>query len=283
MVSQQLVDQWRKRLADWQRQLDDGRPRPWLARAYVHILSYLLAQYGRSSEGDEPFVGYLDDSREAAEPPRARCAMTLSPAALESSGRPPRTQMEIRPVLESVQAAAPWAEPGPYLGGLRPDNLDVLAERDQRPVRKAVAQCWSKRPRSFRLQFSLRGLLISIVILCVALGVRHIYVEHLTSYVVADNAKVGQPVRLRGQFFLRDGPTSLAFVLGVTVPGRGGRMLLQSSKCYARRTGFGTYRFSEDLSDVSSSRWTRWPAGKFDLYLFLPNSTVVAGHVDVEP
>jgi hypothetical protein len=54
VVSHQLIDQWRVRLADWQRRLDEGRPRPWLARAYVRVLSYLLAQYGRASEDEEP-------------------------------------------------------------------------------------------------------------------------------------------------------------------------------------------------------------------------------------
>lgn len=54
MVSHQLVEQWRARLAIWQQRLNEGRQRPWLARAYVRVLSYLLAQYSPAADAERP-------------------------------------------------------------------------------------------------------------------------------------------------------------------------------------------------------------------------------------
>ena len=116
MVSQQLVEQWRTRLAAWQQRLDEGRPQPWLARAYVRVLSYLLAQY----------AGQADDqvSQEFDEPARSA---EVTAVALEPSGKPARTGQEIRSVLESVARRVPSVTQGPYVDGLRPDDPIVVA------------------------------------------------------------------------------------------------------------------------------------------------------------
>jgi hypothetical protein len=117
MVSQQLVEQWRVRLAAWQQRLDEGRPRPWLARAYVRVLSYLLAQYSGQAEIEPP-----PEPVERAPP--AERATTL---ATDLAGKPARTSDEIRSVLESVTRKVPRVAPGPYLDGLPLDDTIVVA------------------------------------------------------------------------------------------------------------------------------------------------------------
>jgi hypothetical protein len=116
MVSQQLVTQWRARLADWQQRLDEGRPRPWIARAYVRVLSYLLAQYASQAVTESP-VGAASE----------RSTMKSQAAVPDLSGKAPRTQTQIRSVLEAVQANVPQAEPGPLIDGLSPDDPIVVA------------------------------------------------------------------------------------------------------------------------------------------------------------
>jgi hypothetical protein len=139
-----------------------------------------------------------------------------------------------------------------------------------------------------RPQFNLRALLVAVILLCFALGCRHIYVMYLASYVIAD-AKVGQPVVLRGQFFLFDGPDSMVLYLGVSErvakPGRRlptGRTFLRD-KSYARRSGLGTYSFSKVMPDRWSSRAARWAPGKFDVFVEQQGEHRVIGHVVVEP
>jgi hypothetical protein len=118
MVSRQLVDGWRTRLAEWQRRLDEGRPRPWVARAYVRILSYLLAQYGRQSEADAPPDAATSESPSTNQ----RSVIVLREDAFDHSGKPPRTDWQIRSVLVSVQVAVPPIGPGPYIDGLPVDE-----------------------------------------------------------------------------------------------------------------------------------------------------------------
>lgn len=118
MVSQQLVDQWRAKLAGWQQRLDEGRPRPWLARAYVRVLRFLLAQYGQHSEGES-----LAEVQQAPELPRTKLAM----AATDLSGKPPRTGADIRSVLQAVQANVPQVQAGPLVDGLPPSETIAVA------------------------------------------------------------------------------------------------------------------------------------------------------------
>ena len=127
MVNQQLVEQWRRRLADWQRRLDEGRPRPWLARAYVRVLSFLLAQYGAPAVADPP--ADTADAAVEAKPAVSGDSSTMkrSVAVPELDGKPPKTGMQIRSVLEAVQANVPHAEQGSRMTGLRPDDAIVVA------------------------------------------------------------------------------------------------------------------------------------------------------------
>jgi hypothetical protein len=118
MVSQQLVEQWRVRLAAWQQRLDEGRPRPWLARAYARVLSYLLAQYAPQANAE---------ATPETEPPPERPSMKFVLAVSELSGKAPRTQTEIRSVLEALQSNVPRAEPGPLVDGLQSDDPIVVA------------------------------------------------------------------------------------------------------------------------------------------------------------
>lgn len=123
MVSQQLVEQWRFRLAEWQQRLDQGRPRPWLARAYVRVLSFLLKQYMPDENATAPTTARTsEDTFE-----RDHSAMPLVVAAPEISGKPPRSRDAIRSVLEAVKAKAPHVERGPLTGGLQADDPIVVA------------------------------------------------------------------------------------------------------------------------------------------------------------
>jgi hypothetical protein len=127
MVSHQLVEQWRVRLAVWQQRLDEGRPRPWLARAYVRVLSYLLAQYAAAADAEAPLDQIKPTSRADADPASMPSAMTFSMAAADLSGKAPKMQREIRSVLHAVRANVPHAEEGPLVAGLRPDDPIVVA------------------------------------------------------------------------------------------------------------------------------------------------------------
>ncbi|HET6880651.1 MAG TPA: hypothetical protein VFI31_10880 [Pirellulales bacterium] len=127
MVSQQLVDQWRVRLAAWQQRLDEGRPRPWLARAYVRVLSFLLAQYAPTSDATEPASTPVSGTDEKFQSNPDRSAMRFEAATPELAGKPPRSRDEIRSVLEAVKAKVPHVEQGPLADGLHPDDPIVVA------------------------------------------------------------------------------------------------------------------------------------------------------------
>lgn len=127
MVSQQLVEQWRVRLAAWQQRLNEGRPRPWLARAYVRVLKFLLAQYGAGGDWSEPARTNLAEHVADAEAPRDRSAMRFEAVSPQLSGKPPRSAGDIRSVLEVVKTKVPQAEQGPLAGGLHSDDPIVVA------------------------------------------------------------------------------------------------------------------------------------------------------------
>lgn len=123
MVSQQLFEQWRVRLAEWQQRLDQGRPRPWLARAYVRVLSFLLKQYVPCESTPEPLAAHANDDRLD----RNRSAMRFLAATPDIAGKPPRSRDDIRSVLEAVKAKAPRVEPGPLTSGLGTADPIVMA------------------------------------------------------------------------------------------------------------------------------------------------------------
>src|SRR5487761_1221730 len=134
---------------------------------------------------------------------------------------------------------------------------------------------------SRRFQFTLRALLVAVVAICIGLGARHIYVMHFSSYVVAETAKVGKPIRLQSQFFLREGADSTVFWLRVAAQGYRRRLL--ETKGRAERIGVGTYRFSVQMPTRSLNATQCWTApGEFDLYLQPLDGAVVTGHVVVE-
>ncbi|HWB09833.1 MAG TPA: hypothetical protein VG826_11425 [Pirellulales bacterium] len=126
MVSHQLVEQWRVRLVAWQDRLDEGRPRPWLARAYLRVLSYLLAQYAPAADAEAPADKTKPASQADAHPAFKPSAMIFGVAAADLSGKAPRTQREIRSVLHAVHTSVPRAEEGPLVAGLRPDDPIVV-------------------------------------------------------------------------------------------------------------------------------------------------------------
>jgi hypothetical protein len=127
MVSQQLVEQWRVRLAAWQQRLDEDRPRPWLARAYVRVLKFLLAQYSAGDDETNRIATRLSESVADAAAPRDRSAMRFEAVSPELAGKPPRSREDIRSALESVKAKVPQVEQGPLADGLQPDDPIVVA------------------------------------------------------------------------------------------------------------------------------------------------------------
>lgn len=155
MVSQHLVEQWRTRLADWQRRLDEDRPRPWLARAYVRVLSFLLAQYGTAGAGraETAQADTVKDS-EAAD---GSSRMKFSVRVAELAGKPPKSGTQIRSVLEAVQANVPHPAEGPRIAGALPGDPIVVAafynlREVGRLVRTLEAEGIEWRTQSFRRQ-----------------------------------------------------------------------------------------------------------------------------------
>lgn len=128
-----------------------------------------------------------------------------------------------------------------------------------------------------RFQFSLRALLAGTSVLCAALGIRHVYLAQLASYVVLDQAKVGQPIRVRGQFVQRGAADSTVFWLRFVHHGPRGKWRDQM-KGRAERKGFGTYRFAVEFPPTRFNKSTRWlQPGKVDLYLIPLDGNEVAG------
>jgi hypothetical protein len=134
-----------------------------------------------------------------------------------------------------------------------------------------------------RFQFSLRALLFSIALASIGLGAWRSYTAHFASYVMPVTARVGQPIIVRGQFYLKDGADSTDFEIGVA-PWLGSHTsmrLAAFSKCRAERTGIGVYRFSEPATCPNQSLWTE--PGEFGLYLMLPDGRYIAGRAQVKP
>jgi hypothetical protein len=133
-----------------------------------------------------------------------------------------------------------------------------------------------------RFQFSLRTLLATIGLASVCLGAWRIYAAHFASLVEAETARVGQPIVLRGRFFLKQGTDSADFQVAA-VPWQGGAptVVTGATTCRAQRDFFGIYRFSEPAMCSNASHWTE--PGDFGLYAFLPDGRYIAGHVSVKP
>jgi hypothetical protein len=120
MVGRQtLVDEWRMRLAEWSERLEHGSRRPWLARLYVRLYTYLVQRYGHNADDGIPLP---------TAPVHEESSMPFFVAKPIEGGRPPRNADRIRAVLDAVHENNPdRAEAGPLAAGLPPDNMIAVA------------------------------------------------------------------------------------------------------------------------------------------------------------
>lgn len=113
MIShRQLVHEWHARLGDYRRQLADRRSRwPWIARAYVRVLTFLLRQYGSETDSlDLSLAGSRALPPLDAGLPQSR--MPLVVATDVKDGKPAKRAATIRAVLENLHEANPIAPTG---------------------------------------------------------------------------------------------------------------------------------------------------------------------------
>jgi hypothetical protein len=124
-----IMAAWQARLVYWQARLQADRPlRPWLAQAYVRVLSFMLARYGSRQEGAsrEPESGEHDAQADRLDSDVSRMAFYQASAA--GWGKPARGGREIRGVLELVRQNQPVREQaGPLAHGLAQDEWIALA------------------------------------------------------------------------------------------------------------------------------------------------------------
>ncbi|HEV3006270.1 MAG TPA: hypothetical protein VGX78_17505 [Pirellulales bacterium] len=113
-----VVDDWRLRLAEWRDRLEHSTRRPWLAKLYVRLYSYLIHRYGGETDDEEPVsVTPADD----------KSSMPFFVAQLVEGGKPPRTPKQIRAVLDAVHDSNPdRAAAGPLVAGLAPDDMIAI-------------------------------------------------------------------------------------------------------------------------------------------------------------
>lgn len=123
---ERVVRSWRSRLAYWRVRL--GGRQPWRARAYVRVLSYLLARYAPEWKvtGGKSSVSDGDSLAEDGATDRSRMAFYQASALNE--GKPPRTGDAIRGVLETVRKQQPQRNlAGPLVQGLPGDEWIAVA------------------------------------------------------------------------------------------------------------------------------------------------------------
>jgi hypothetical protein len=124
---ERVVASWQAKLAFWRRRLEADRPlRPWLARMYVRVLSFLLSRY--ASDGDRDSSPAADGGNLLdEEPAESGSRMTFYQAPATGGGRPARSGAEIRGVLETVREHQPPRDRGgPLVEGLAPDDWIAL-------------------------------------------------------------------------------------------------------------------------------------------------------------
>ncbi|HEX5446605.1 MAG TPA: hypothetical protein VFW87_22495 [Pirellulales bacterium] len=134
-----------------------------------------------------------------------------------------------------------------------------------------------------RFQFSLRGLLLAIFLVCLGLSAWRIYAGNFATCVVAETARVGQPIRLKGRFSLKNGADSERFEIDVQpfVGGRRPMICYETSKWRALRNWGGVYRFAVPATCSGQSCWTK--PGEYALTVLLPDGHYIAGRVSVRP
>ena len=113
---EQLISDWRQRLAAAEESAAASPRAAWLARMQVRLYRFLLACYGRSKW-------------EPPGEPRESTRLVFDSAAAESlEGKPARSRGQIRSVLTAVAKAQDDDHaPGPLTGGLDHDSWVVVA------------------------------------------------------------------------------------------------------------------------------------------------------------
>lgn len=121
-----IVAAWQASLDYWRARLQADRPlRPWLAQAYVRVLSFMLARYGSQQGGDSESGEHLAPA-DRLDSDTSRMPFYQTPIA--GWGKPARSGREIRGVLELVRQNQPVREQaGPLVCGLAPDEWIALA------------------------------------------------------------------------------------------------------------------------------------------------------------
>jgi hypothetical protein len=125
---------------------------------------------------------------------------------------------------------------------------------------------------SRRFQFSLKGLLVAIVLTCIALGSWRIYVIHFASRIESDLAVAGKPFLARGRLFVFGNHPS-AFT--VQLASRGA-VQEQSMVDIPQDFGWGTFEFEVEMSPMPASM-----AGDYDIQIRLGNEVVAKGPATV--
>jgi hypothetical protein len=126
----ELIAEWRSRLDDCERQLDEPDPAgelrwTWLRRMYAQVLRYLIARYE-----DEDAAGEVDVSASAGS------RMSFHEAGDVGPGKPARSPETIRGVLDTIHANVPGMPAGSYCCG-RDDPIVVESFYDGQGAEQA--------------------------------------------------------------------------------------------------------------------------------------------------
>ncbi len=127
-------------------------------------------------------------------------------------------------------------------------------------------------PMTRRFQFSVRALLVGIVIACIALGLWRAYVPHYSSFVEAGPAVVGKPFATHGRVFVFGSHPS-AFTVEIALRGV---IQEQSLVDFPEDVTWGAYEF-----DVEMSEMTR--PGDYDIQIRIGSDVIARGPAIVAP
>lgn len=142
----ELIAQWRQKLADARQAASSDPRRAWLSAMRVRLYRFLLSCYGASPWNTNP--------RPQKSEPNA--ALTHVPDAGELSGKPPKSIGQIQSVLKSVANAQDHApQPGPLVHGLEPDSWVVVAAASSKSDIAAIVRELTRRGIAARR--SIRG------------------------------------------------------------------------------------------------------------------------------
>lgn len=133
---ERIIEVWRAKLAFWRERLESRRP--WVARAYVRVLSFLLSRYAPQRETPADDATDVGDDLPAEEPDVDRSRMAFYQAPAVGEGKPARTGDAIRGVLDTVRQNQPPREPvGPLALGLPSEDWIALASlHDKKQVER---------------------------------------------------------------------------------------------------------------------------------------------------